>query len=174
MDFFLQPTGGWLGPLAERGSVLPVGELADRYCRARKNFLRRRRQMAKMVCAVASQGMDEGRRNSVAWDECKNTIEALQKDMRGFSDVQAQMEHKIASFVTGLQEATEGLAEVRAHMLGQFWNSVQGMRGAGGLALATTGAALHPTTSDVEMMSGDVEGLCGVSTRLDLLEAPRK
>ena len=141
--------------------------------RARKNFLRCRRQMAKMVREVASQGMDEERRNSAAWDECKNTIEALQKDMRGFSDAQAKMEHKIASFVTGLQEVTEGLAEVRTHMLGQFWNSVQGMRGAGGLPLATTGAALHPTTSDVEMIPGDVEGLYGVSTWLDLLEEAR-
>ena len=59
--------------------------------------------------------------------ECKSSVEALQKDMRGFSDVQAKMEHKIASFIAGLQEATEGLAEVRAHMSGQFWDSVQGM-----------------------------------------------
>ena len=44
------------------------------------------------------------------------------------------------------------------------------MHGAGGLPLATTGAALHPTTSDVEVMSGDVEGLCGALTRLELLE----
>ena len=93
--------------------------------------------------------------------------------MRGFTDVQAQMEHKIASFVTGLQEATEGLAEVRALMLGQFWESMQGMRGVGGLPLATTGAALHPTTSDVKVMSGDVEGLYGVLTRVELLEEAR-
>ena len=44
------------------------------------------------------------------------------------------MGHEIASVVTGLQEATEGLAEVCAHMLGQFWASMQGMRGAGGAA----------------------------------------
>ena len=144
----MRPAGGRLGPLAERGSALPVGECHEVYgqCagRARKNFPRRRRQMAKMVRAVVSQGMDDERRNSVAWDECKSSIEALQKDMRGFSDVQAKMEHKIASFVTGLQEATEGLAEVRAHMLGQFWDSVQGMRGDGGSPLATTGAAWRP------------------------------
>ena len=40
----------------------------------------------------------------------------LQKDMRGFSDVQAKMGHEIASFITGLQEAsvTEGLTELGA------------------------------------------------------------
>ena len=108
--------------------------------------------MAKMVRAVASQEMDDEMRNSEAWDECKTSIEALQKDGRGLSDVQTKTEHKIASIVTGLQEVTEGLAEVRAHVLGQFWDSVQGMRGAGGLPLATTGAALHPTASDVKVM----------------------
>ena len=88
------------------------------------NFLRRRRQTAKMVRAVVLQEMIDKQRSSVAWDECKDSIEALQKDMRGLSDVQAKMGHEIASFVTGLQGAVEGLAEVRAHMLGQFWASV--------------------------------------------------
>ena len=83
--------------------------------------------MDKMVRAVASQEMYNEMRNSAAWDDCRTSIEVLQKDMRGFIDVQAQMEHKIASFVTGLQEATEGLVEVCAHMLGQFWDSMQGM-----------------------------------------------
>ena len=178
-NFFLRPAGGRLGPLAESGSVLPVGECLEvhgqRTGRARQNFLRRRRQLAKLVRAVASQEMNDEMRNSAAWDECKTSIEALQKDVRGLSDVQAKTEHEIASFVTGLKEVTEGLAEVRAHMLGQFWAStigasMQGMRGAGGLPLATTGAARHPTTSDVEVMSGDVEGLCGALTRLELLE----
>ena len=157
MEFFLRPAGGRLGPLAERGSVLPVGEChevyGERTGRTRKNFLRRRRQTNKLVRAVASQEMDNEMRNSAAWGDCRNSIEALQKDMRGFIDIQAQMEHKIASFVTGLQEATEGLAEVRAHMLGQFWASMQGMRGAGGMPLATTGAASNPTESDA---TGDV------------------
>ena len=83
--------------------------------------------MAKLVRAVASQEMDAEMRNSAAWDECKTSIEALQKDVRGLSDVQAKTEHEIATFVTGLKEVTEGLAEVRAHMLGQFWASMQGM-----------------------------------------------
>jgi hypothetical protein len=90
--------------------------------------------------------------------------------VRGLSDVQAKTEHKIATFVTGLKEVTEGLAEVRAHMLGQFWASMQDMRGAGRLPLASTGAARHPTTSDVGVMSGEVEGLCGALTRLELPE----
>ena len=153
MDFFWRPAGSRLGPLAECGSALPVEECHEVYrqCvgRARKNFMRRRRQVAKLVRAVASQEMDDEMRNSAAWDECKTSIEALQKDERGFSDVQAKMGHEIASVVKGLQEATEGLAEVRAHRLGQFWASMQGMRGARGLPLATTGAARHPTTSDV-------------------------
>jgi len=114
--------------------------------------------------------MDDEQRRSAAWDECKTSIEALQKDVRGLSDVQAKTEHEIATFVTGLKEVTEGLAEVRAHMSGQFWASMQDMRGAGGLPLASTGAARHPTTSDVGVMSGEVEGLCGALTRLELLE----
>ena len=85
MGFFLRPAGGRLGPLAERGSVLPVGECHEVYGqrtgKARKNFLCCRRQMAKMVHTVASQEMDNEMRNSAAWDECKSSIEALQKDM---------------------------------------------------------------------------------------------
>ena len=104
------------------------------------------------------------------WDKCETSIGYLQNDVRGLSDVQAKIDQKIAMFVTGLNEVTEGLAEVRAHMLGQFWASMQDMRGAGGLPLASTGAARHPTTSDVGVMSGDVEGLCGALTRLELLE----
>ena len=59
-NFFLRPAGGRLGPLAESGSVLPVGECHEVYGqrtgRARQNFLRRRRQLpvAKLVHAVAS------------------------------------------------------------------------------------------------------------------------
>ena len=113
-----------------------------------------------MVRAVALQEIDDRRRSCVDWNECKESIGALQKDMRGFSDTQAKMEHKIALFVARLQEATEGLAEVRAHMLGQFWDSVQGMRGAGGMPLVTTGVALHPTTSDVASdVASDVESV---------------
>ena len=121
MDFFLRPAGGRLGPLAERGSVLPVGECHESLqakCRpSSQEFPARRQQMAQMVYTVASQGMDEERRNSAASDECKNAIEASE-GMRGFSDVQAKMEHKIASLIAGLQEATEGPAEVHVHMLG--------------------------------------------------------
>ena len=144
----MRPAGGRLGPLAERGSVLPVEECHDVYGqragRARKNFLRRRRQVAKLVRAAVSQEMDDEQCKSATWDECKGSIAALQEDMQGFLDVQAKMGHEIASVVTGLQKATEGLAEVRTHMSGQFWASMQGMRGAGGMPLATTGAAPHP------------------------------
>ena len=55
-------------------------------------------------------------------------------------------------------------------MLGQFWASIESMRGAGGLPLATTGAAINPTKSDV---ASDVEGLYGVLTRVELLEEAR-
>ena len=79
------------------------------------------------------------------------------------------MGHEIASLVTELQKATEGLVEVRAHMSGQFWAYMQGMRDSGGVPLATTGAALNPTESDV---ASDVEGLCGVLARVELLEEP--
>jgi hypothetical protein len=99
---------------------------------------------------MASQEMDSEIRNSAAWDDCRNTIEALQKDMRGFVDVQAQMEHKIASFVTGLQEATEGLAEVRAHMLGQFWESMPSMRGAGMREAKNSVGSVEPVTATDE------------------------
>jgi hypothetical protein len=99
------------------------------------------------------------------WDKCESSIEMLQNDVRGLSDVQAKTDHKIATVVTGLKEVTEGLAEVRSHMLGQFWASMQGMRGAGGLPLASTGAARHPTTID-----GEIEDLRGALPRLDLLE----
>ena len=80
------------------------------------------------------------------------------------------MGHEIASLVTGLQTTTEGLAEVRAHMLGQFWASMKGMRGAWRVPLATTGAAPKPTKSDV---TTDAEGLYGVLTRVELLEEAR-
>ena len=58
------------------------------------------------------------------WDKCETSIGYLQNDVRGLSDVQAKIDHKIATFVTGLKEVTEGLAEVRAHMSGQFWASI--------------------------------------------------
>ena len=131
MEFFLRLAGGRLGPLAESGSALPVGECHEvhrqRTGRARQNFLRHRRQLAKLVCAVVLQEMDEEMRNSAAWDECKTSIEVLQNDVRGLSDVQAKTEHKIVTFIMGLKEVTEGLAEVRAHMLGQFWALMQDM-----------------------------------------------
>ena len=116
----------------------------------------------------ARREMDDEQRNSAAWDEYKVSIDVLQKDMRGLSNVQATMGHEIVSFVTGLQEAMEGLAEVRAHMPGQFWAS---MRGAGRMPLATTGAVLHPTTSDVASdVASDAESVCRIQTRLQLLE----
>ena len=34
----------------------------------------------------------------------------------------------------------------------------------------TTGVVLHPATSDVKVMPGDVERVCGIQTRLQLLE----
>jgi len=55
-------------------------------------------------------------------------------------------------------------------MSGQFWASIESMRGAGGLPLATTGAAINPAKSDV---ASDVEGLYGVLTRVELLEEAR-
>ena len=61
------------------------------------------------------------------WDKCESSIEMLQNDVRGLSDIQAKTDHKIATVVTGLKEVTEGLAEVRSHMLGQFWASMQGI-----------------------------------------------
>ena len=77
------------------------------------------------------------------------------------------MGHKAASLITGLQTTTEGLAEVRAHMSGQFWASIymQGTRGAGRVPLATTGAAPTPTKSEV---TSDVEGLYRVLMRAEL------
>ena len=82
---FLRPAGGRLGPLAEHGSVLPVEECHEVYGqrvgRARKNLMRCRGQMAKLVRVVASQEMDDEMRGSAAWDECKTLIEALQKDL---------------------------------------------------------------------------------------------
>ena len=174
MDFFLRPAGGRLGPLAERGSVLPVGEChevyGERAGRARQNFLRRKRQVAKLVRAAVSQEMDDEQRRSANWEKCKGSIATLQEDLQGIRYAQMKMGSEIASIVTGLQQATEGLAEVRAHMLGQFWASMQGMRGAGRVPLATTGAASNPTKSDV---ASDVEGLYGVLTRVELLEEAR-
>ena len=174
MEFFLRPAGGRLGPLADSGSVLPVGEChevyGDRVGRARQNFLRRKRQVANLVRAAVSQEMGDEQRQSANWEECKGSIATLQEDLQGIRDAQMKMGSEIASFVTGLQQATEGLAEVRAHMLGQFWASMQGMRGAGGMPLATTGAAINPTKSDV---ASDVEGLLGVLTRVELLEEAR-
>ena len=55
-------------------------------------------------------------------------------------------------------------------MSGQFWASIESMRGAGGLPLATTGAAINPAKSDV---ASDVEGLLGVLTWVELLEETR-
>ena len=174
MKFFLRPAGGRLGPLADSGSVLPVGEChevyGDRVGRARQNFLRRKRQMANLVRAAVSQEMGDKQRQSANWEECKGSIATLQEDLQGICAAQVKMGHEIASLVTGLQDATEGLAEVRAHMSGQFWASIESMRGAGGLPLATTGAAINPTKSDV---ASDVEGLLGVLTRVELLEETR-
>ena len=169
MEFFLRPAGGRLGPVADSGLVLPVGEChevyGERTGRARQNFLRRRRQLVKLVRTLASQEMDGRCTTMRLWDKCESSIGMLQNDVRGLSDVQAKTDHKIATVVTGLKEVTEGLAEVRSHMLGQFWASMQGMRGAGGLPLASTGAARHPTTID-----GEIEDLRGALPRLDLLE----
>ena len=80
-----------------------------------------------MVHVVVLQEMDGEMHNSAAWDECKTSIEAPQKDVQGLPDVQAKTEHKIAMFVTGLKEVTEVHAEVHAHMLGQFWVLMQDM-----------------------------------------------
>ena len=86
MDFFLRPAGGRLGPLAESGSVLPVGEChevyGERTGRARANFLRRKRQVAKLVRAAVSQEMDDEQRKFTTWDEYKGSIAALQGDPR--------------------------------------------------------------------------------------------
>ena len=92
-------------------------------------------KLGRISCAVGGRWLrwsarwrrNDEMRNSAAWDERKSSIEALQKDMRGFSDVQVKMGHEIASVVTGLQEATEGRAEVCAHTLGQFSASTQGV-----------------------------------------------
>jgi hypothetical protein len=174
MGFFLRPAGGRLEPLADSGSVLPVGEChevyGDRVGKARQNFLRRKRQMANLVRAAVSQEMGDKQRQSANWEECKGSIATLQEDLLEMRHAQMKIGSEIATFVTELQQATEGLAEVRAHMLGQFWTSMQGMRGAGGMPLATTGAAPNPTQSDV---ASDVEGLCGVLTRVELLEEAR-
>ena len=81
MDFFLRPAGGRLGPLAERGSVLPVEEChevyGERTGRARTNFLRRKRQVAKLVRTVVSQEMDDEQRRSANWEKCKGSITTL-------------------------------------------------------------------------------------------------
>ena len=76
----------------------------------------------------------------------------------------------MAAFATGLEDVTGGLAEAQGHMLGQFWSSEKGMQGAGRALLATTGAALH-STSDV---AGDVRSVCGLQSRLQLLEEARE
>jgi hypothetical protein len=123
-----------------------------------------------LVRAAVSQEMDDEQRRSASWEKCKGSITTLQDDLQGIRYEQMKMGSEIASIVTGLQQATEGLAEVRAHMLGQFWTSMQGMRGAGGMPLATTGAASNPTKSDV---ASDFEGLYGVLTRVELLEEAR-
>ena len=174
MDFFLQPAGG-LGPLAERGSVLPAEECHDVYGeragRARRNFLRRRRQMAKLVCAAVSQEIADEQRNFANGEEIGGSIAALQKDLRGICDVQAKMEHETASLVTGLWQLRRDLRRcAHACIPGHFWASMKGMRGAGRLPLATTGAAPKPTKSDV---TSDVGGLYGVLTRVELLEETR-
>ena len=43
--------------------------------------MRCRRQVAKLVRVVVSQEMDDEMCDSAAWDECKSSIEALQKDV---------------------------------------------------------------------------------------------
>ena len=133
MDFFLRPARGRLGPVADSGLVLPVGEChevyGERTGRARQNFLRRRRQLVKLVRTLASQEMDGRCTTMRLWDKCESSIEMLQNDVRGLSDVQAKTDHKIATVVTGLKEVTEGLAEVRAHMCGvsvRTWPTVPG------------------------------------------------
>ena len=104
MDFFWRPAGGRLGPLAERGPVLPVEEChevyGERAGRARKNFLRRRRQVAKLVRAAVSQEMGDEQRQSANWEECKGSIATLQEDLQGICAAQVKMGHEIASLVT--------------------------------------------------------------------------
>ena len=146
MEFFLRPAGGRLGPLAESGSVLPVGEYhevyGERTGRARANFLRRKRQVAKLVRAAVSQEMDDEQRRSANWETCKSSIATLQEDLLEMRHAQMKIGSEIATFVTELQQTTEGLAEVRAHMLGQFWASMQGMHGARGCRLRPLGRRL--------------------------------
>ena len=124
MDFFSMPAGGRPGPLAEHRSVLPVGECHAIYRQraggACKNFLRCRRQVAKLVRAAASQEVDDRGRSSVLLDVRKDSAGVLQEDVRGLSDAQAKIGYQIMTFVTGLQKVQEGLAEVCAYMLGQF------------------------------------------------------
>ena len=60
--------------------------------------------------------------------------------MSSVTVVQEEMEQQMAAFVTGLENVTRGLAEIRAHILGQFWSSQKGAQGAGRVPLATTGA----------------------------------
>ena len=123
-----------------------------------------------MVRAAVSQEMGDEQRESANWEECKGSIATLQEDLQGICAAQMKVGHEIASLVMGLRDATEGLAEVRAHMSGRFWASMQVMRGARRVLLATTGATSNPTRSDV---TSDVEGLYGVLTRVDLLEEAR-
>ena len=86
MELFLRPAGGRLGPLAERGLVLPVGEchevLGERAGRARKNFMRRKRQVAKLVRAAVLQEMGVEKRKSANWEGCKGSITTLQEDLQ--------------------------------------------------------------------------------------------
>ena len=106
--------------------------------------------------------MGDEQRKSANREECKGSIATVQEDLQGICYAQAKMGNEIALLITGLQQAMEGLAEVRAHMSGQFWASMKGMCGAGRVPLASTGAASNPTKSDV---ASDAEGLYGVLTR---------
>ena len=123
--------------------------------------------MAKLVCAVVPQEMDDEQRRSVSWEKGKGSIATPQDNLHGIFYKQMKMGSEIMPIVMGLQQATEGLAEVCVHMLLQFWTSMQGMHGAGGMLLVTTGAVSNLMKSDV---MSDVEGLYGVLMQVELLE----
>ena len=98
----------------------------------------------------------------------------LQDEVQGLACVQGKMEQWEATFVMGLGDAAGGLAEVRAHMLGQFWSSAQGIRDAGRAPLAAAGAVHHLTASDDARCawgeSRQVPGKLGIGRRGKPLE----
>ena len=141
MKFFLRPAGGRLGPLADSGSVLPVGEChevyRDRVGRAKLDFLRRKRQMANLVRAAVLQEMGDKQRQSANWEECKGSIATLQEDLQGICAAQVKMGHEIASLVTGLQDATGRIGSRQQLAGGVPW-------GCSGGAQRSYGDHLHP------------------------------